>query len=97
MLTANQSKFLRSHAHHLNPVLWVGANGITESLIAELNQTLDTHELIKVKLLHDDRELRAQLIQDLCDASKADKVQVIGKVVVLFRRNSKAPKLSLPK
>jgi RNA-binding protein len=97
MLTANQSKFLRSHAHHLSPVLWVGANGITESLIAELNQTLDTHELIKVKLLHDDRELRAQLIQALCQASQADKVQVIGKVVVLFRRNSKAPKLSLPK
>ena len=97
MLTANQSKFLRSHAHHLSPVLWVGANGVTESVIAELNQTLDTHELIKVKLLHDDRELRAQLIAELCQASGADKVQTIGKIVVLFRKNTQQPKITLPK
>ncbi len=97
MLTANQRKFLRSHAHHLNPVLWVGSGGVSESVIAELNQTLDTHELIKIKLLHDDRELRAQLINELCQASSADKVQVIGKVVVLFRRNTQQSKFTLPK
>ncbi len=97
MLSANQQKFLRAQAHHLNPVVWVGANGITETLITELNQTLDTHELIKVKLLHDERDLRAQIISQLCEASGADKVQVIGKVAILFRRNLKQPKITLPK
>jgi RNA-binding protein len=97
MLTAAQNKFLRALGHHLSPVLWVGASGVTDAVVAELNQTLDTHELIKVKLLNDDREARQALIQLLCQFSHADKVQVIGKVVILYRRHPKQPKIALPR
>lgn len=97
MLTTQQTKFLRAHAHHLSPVLWVGASGVTESVIAELNQTLDTHELIKVKLLNDDREARQAMINELCQQTAAMKIQVIGKVAILYRQHPKQPKLVLPK
>lgn len=97
MLTAAQNKFLRALGHHLSPVLWVGGSGVTDSVVAELNQTLDTHELIKVKLLNDDREARQELIQRLCQNSHADKVQVIGKVVILYRRHPQHAKIALPK
>lgn len=97
MLTTAQTKFLRAHAHHLNPVLWVGASGATDAVIAELDQTLNTHELIKVKLLNDDREQRQAIIQTLCDASGALKVQTIGKMVILYRANAQQPKITLPR
>ncbi|MCI4410503.1 MAG: ribosome assembly RNA-binding protein YhbY [Thiotrichales bacterium] len=97
MLTTAQTKFLRSHAHYLNPVLWVGASGVTEAVIAELDQTLTTHELIKIKLLNDDREQRQAMVEALCQASGALKVQTIGKVAILYRANPKQPKLSLPR
>jgi RNA-binding protein len=97
MLTTAQQKFLRSHAHHLSPVVWVGASGVTEALLNELSITLDTHELIKVKLLNDDREQRQAMIEQLLAASGAEKVQNIGKVLVLYRANSKQPKIKLPR
>jgi RNA-binding protein len=97
MLTTAQQKFLRSHAHHLSPVVWVGASGVTEALLNELSLTLDTHELIKVKLLNDDREQRQEMINHLLTASGAEKVQSIGKVVVLYRTNTKQPKIKLPR
>jgi RNA-binding protein len=97
MLTTAQQKFLRSHAHHLSPVVWVGASGVTEALLNELSLTLDTHELIKVKLLNDDRDQRQQMIEQLLSASGAEKVQSIGKIVVLYRANAKQPKMSLPR
>lgn len=97
MLTTTQQKFLRSLAHHLSPVVWVGASGVTDALLTELSQTLDTHELIKVKLLNDDREQRQLMIGQLLSASGAEKVQSIGKIVVLYRFNAKQPKISLPR
>lgn len=97
MLTTAQQKFLRSHAHHLSPVIWVGASGVTEALLNELSLTLDTHELIKIKLLNDNREQRQAMIEKLLAASGAEKVQSIGKVVVLYRANTKQPKISLPR
>lgn len=97
MLTTAQQKFLRSHAHHLSPVVWVGASGVTEALLNELSLTLDTHELIKVKLLNDDREQRQVMIEALLAASGAQKVQSIGKVLILYRANAKQPKIKLPR
>lgn len=97
MLTTAQQKFLRSHAHHLSPVVWVGASGVTEALLNELSLTLDTHELIKVKLLNDDREQRQAMIDEILAASGAQKVQSIGKILVLYRANAKQPKIKLPR
>ncbi|TNF35035.1 MAG: ribosome assembly RNA-binding protein YhbY [Gammaproteobacteria bacterium] len=96
-LTKNQIKHLRSLAHNLKPVILVGQNGVTENLMNELNIALDHHELLKVKLASDDREHRQAMVEDIVTQSHADKVQIIGKTLVLFRRNTKKPVIELPK
>jgi RNA-binding protein len=78
-------------------MLWIGASGVSESVITELDITLNTHELVKVKMLNDDREQRKLIIDAIINASGATKIQTIGKMVILYRENVKAPKIALPK
>ena len=54
-ITKTQQKFLRSKTHDLKPVLWLGQNGLTESVTAEIETALDHHELIKIKVRVGDR------------------------------------------
>lgn len=96
-LTKNQIKHLRSLAHNLKPIILVGQNGVTENVINELNIALDHHELLKVKLASDDREERQVMMANIIDQSNAEKVQTIGKTLILFRRNNKKPVIELPK
>ncbi len=96
-LTKNQIKHLRSLAHNLKPIILVGQNGVSENLINELNIALDHHELLKVKLASDDREDRQVMMDDIIAQSNAEKVQTIGKTLILFRRNTKKPVIELPK
>jgi RNA-binding protein len=80
-------KQLKQIAHHLDPVIIVGEQGISEPLIAETQRALHDHELIKVKIQTEDREQRRAMGQSLAEACAADIVQTIGKITVLFRRN----------
>lgn len=84
-IPAARNRRLRARAHKLKPVVIVGASGITRSLIAALEQALDDHGLIKVRVKADDRVTRRALINELCSTSRADLVQTIGHVAVLFR------------
>ncbi len=94
-LTKNQLKSLKNLAHHLKPIVTIGQNGVTENVMNEINIALDYHELVKIKLSAGDREDRQKMIQMLCEQTKADKVQSIGKTLTLFRRNPKKPKIEL--
>ncbi len=96
-LTNSQIRYLRSQAHALKPVVMVGANGITESLMEELNIALSAHELIKVKVRAEEREDRDEMIEYLCNKSGAQKIQRVGHNLTLFRRNPDKPKYQLPK
>ena len=70
----------------------VGDAGLSESLLAEYESTLDHHELIKVRVRVGDREARDEIIRELCDASSAQLIQRIGNVALLYRPNlSKKP------
>lgn len=84
-----QRKKLRAQAHTLKPVVTIGQSGLTEAVIAELEIALDHHELIKVKIRSDDRDLRKQIGEQLCDQTKAELIQRIGQITVLYRRNPK--------
>lgn len=94
--TQTQIKYLRGIAHGLNPVVTIGNNGITESLMAELDSSLEHHELLKVKIAAGDRADRKEMIEYLLKHSGASLVQAIGKTVVLYREAEK-PELELPK
>lgn len=79
---------LKARAHHLNPVVMVGQKGLTDAVIAETQQALHAHELIKVRVFGDDRMERIAICEALCAATGAQLVQHIGKLLVLFRRRT---------
>ncbi|UFH49975.1 YhbY family RNA-binding protein [Pseudomonas sp. KNUC1026] len=87
-LTPEQKKQYKSIGHHLKPVLIVADNGLTEGVIAELDRALSDHELIKVKFNILDREERVASIAALCKAGRADLVQSIGKMALVYRKNA---------
>ncbi|UYF99577.1 MULTISPECIES: YhbY family RNA-binding protein [unclassified Halomonas] len=94
-LSQAQKKAFRSIGHHLNPVVTVSENGISETLLAEFDRALRDHELIKVKLALPERDDRAAMIQELATEGGAELIQTIGKMALFYRRNPKAnPKLS---
>jgi RNA-binding protein len=93
-LTNPQIRHLRSLAHHLKPVVMIGGKGITDNLLAELKRALEDHELIKVSIAGADKEERRALTEELCQASGATQVQMIGRISVLYRQN-KEPKIVL--
>ena len=95
-LSERQKKYLRGLGHQRKPLIMVGDAGLSESLIAEFEATLAHHELIKVKLSLDDRDLRKALIEQICQHSRAELVQSIGKTVSIYRRNQEKPVIGLP-
>ena len=95
-LTNKQKQFLKAKAHELKPVILLGGNGLTEGVIAEIDVALNFHELIKVKVPTEDREQKVLIMDAIIRETKADKVQVIGKTLVLFRQ-SNDKKIALPR
>jgi RNA-binding protein len=84
-LDAARRKALRALAHHLKPVVMIGEAGLTDAVIAETDRALRTHELIKVRVLGDDRDQRMQYLQQLCESLGCSPVQSIGKLLVIWR------------
>ncbi len=95
-LTNNQKKYLRGIAHGLNPMIMIGANGITESLMTELESTLAHHEILKIKIASADRDERKQMIEHIISESGALLVQSVGKICVIYRQNEET-ELPLPR
>lgn len=88
-LSIQERKRLRQIGHTLNPVVMVGDKGLSESVIEELNRALNDHELIKVKVVAEDREARAVLIADIVAASESEIVQTIGKIALIYKKAAK--------
>lgn len=95
-LSNKQKQFLKGKAHSLKPVVLLGANGLTEGVLAEIEQALHDHELIKIKVPEEDRELRQQIMATIVAESEAEQVQIIGKTLVLYKA-AEEPIIRLPK
>lgn len=95
-LTTKQRQFLKGLAHHLSPVVMLGGNGLTEGVLAEIDNALNHHELIKVKIAGADREVKQLIIDAIVRETNAVNVQTIGHVLVLYRQ-SDDKKIALPK
>ena len=93
-LSPDRKKQYRTLGHGLKPVVTVAGNGLSENVVEELNRALDDHELIKVKMVIADRELRKQVIAEMSKTVGAEVVQEIGKVALIFRE-AKKPNLKL--
>lgn len=94
-LTPQQRKYLRAQAHNLKPVVMIGGNGLTEAVLKETDRALAAHELIKIRVLNDDREEREAWLAEICDQLDAAPVQHIGKLLLVYRAAEK-PRLQLP-
>jgi len=74
----------------------ISNKGLSESVLKEINVSLDAHELIKIKVMGDDRVLRAQLLTDICEQTNSIAVHHIGKQLVIYRQSSTKPKIVVP-
>ena len=84
-LTPAERQALKGRAHRLDPVVMVGADGLTAGVLAEIGRALDAHELIKIRATSGDRDARERLLGEICAATGASPVQHIGKVLVVYR------------
>jgi putative YhbY family RNA-binding protein len=84
-LTPAERKVHRSEAHHLDPVVLIGNDGLTTSVQKEVDAALNAHGLIKVRVFSDDRTQRDTIFQQLADELHAAPIQHIGKLLVLWR------------
>jgi len=83
---AVKKKKFKSDAHHLKPVVMIGQAGLTTAVLAEIELALDSHELIKVKI-RAERDERKAIGEKICSATKAELVQSIGQIIVIYRLN----------
>ncbi len=96
-LNGKQRRYLRGLAHHLKPVVQLGSKGLTESLLKQISEQLEIHELIKVKLGQDvpvGKREAAESIEKQCAAAT---VQIVGRTVVAYRPRVKDPAIRLPR
>jgi len=84
-LTPAQRKEKRAEAHHLDPVVLIGGDGLTPAVVRETDAALAAHGLIKVRVFADDRDTRDEILASLADQLGAAPVQHIGKLLVLWR------------
>ncbi|MBN8200623.1 MULTISPECIES: ribosome assembly RNA-binding protein YhbY [Bacillaceae] len=96
MLTGKQKRFLRSKAHHLNPIFQVGKGGVNENMIKQVGEALESRELLKVSILQNCEEDRDTVAQQLSKGAKADVVQIIGNIIVLYKESKENKQIDLP-
>jgi RNA-binding protein len=96
-ITPRQRAFLKSQAHHLKPVAFVGKEGVSDATLRSIQEALNTRELIKVKVLEASplhvRDAGAELQQRI---DNAELVQTIGRIAILYRPHPDKPEIELP-
>ena len=96
-LSSKQRAHLRSLAHHLKPVLQVGAEGVSDAFLGSLAEAFHTRELLKVKVLEGAPEgARATADEIVRRLEGAHVAQTIGRTIVLYRRHPEKPEIRLP-
>ncbi len=96
-LNNKQTKFLRKLAHKLSSIIIIGQNGLNNNVIAELNSTLLHHELLKLKIKANTKDEKQIIINKILILTKAQLVQTIGSVLVIYKPFDKNPLIILPK
>ena len=96
-LTVSERLALKSRAHPLHPAVMIGNAGLTEPVLKEIGLALKTHELIKIRVMSDDRALRAAMLESICTQLNAAPVQHIGKILVIYQPNPEKHKIELKK
>lgn len=96
MLTGKQKRFLRSEAHHLNPIFQVGKGGVNENMINQLSDALEARELFKVSVLQNCEEDKNTVAKQIVEGTGAELVQIIGNTIVLYKESRENKQIRLP-
>ena len=96
-LTSKQRQYLKGLAMALKPVVQVGAAGVTDGVLGAVDEALETHELIKVRVAKEyEGDARASVATELAAGARAQLCQTIGRIVVLYRPRKNEPSIRLP-
>ena len=90
-LSGSQKRSLKAQAHHLKPVVLIGRNGITASLVGAVGQALHDHELIKIKFI-DFKEEKKDLIAEIAAQTGSECVAIIGNIAIIYKQNKDVKK-----
>jgi RNA-binding protein len=96
-LTGKASRYLRGLGHHLDPVVQIGKDGVTEGVVKATRGALLAHELVKVKVLPEAPVDRKEVAEDLARKAGAALAQVLGRTFLLYKRHPQKPKIVLPR
>lgn len=97
MLTGKQKRYLRSLAHHLQPIFQVGKGGVNQNLIRQVEETLEVRELIKISILNNCEDDKEEVAEEIARGAGAELVQLIGKTIVLYKESKEKKTIELPK
>ncbi len=96
MLTGKQKRYLRSLAHHLDPIFQIGKGGVNDHLIRHIEEAIEVRELIKVSVLNNSIEEAREIAPEIAERSGCELVQVIGKTIVLYKESQDHKTIELP-
>ncbi|MGG5254979.1 ribosome assembly RNA-binding protein YhbY [Neobacillus sp. SM06] len=96
MLTGKQKRFLRSKAHHLDPIFQVGKGGVNENMIRQIANALEARELMKISVLQNCEDDKADIAGQLAEGAGAELVQIIGNTIVLYKESVENKQMILP-
>ncbi|GAV12333.1 ribosome assembly RNA-binding protein YhbY [Paenibacillus sp. NAIST15-1] len=96
MLTGKQKRYLRSLAHHLQPIFQVGKGGMNDQLVRHVEDAIEKRELMKVSVLNNCLEDPREIAGELASRSGSELVQVIGKTIVLYKESTDNKQIELP-
>ena len=95
-LTGKQRRHLRSLGHHLEPVVQLGKQGLTEAAVSAVDEALGQHELVKVRLGAEFPDERHEAADRLAAAVKGEAAQVLGRTILIYRRHPEEARIQLP-
>jgi len=95
-LSSKDKSYLKGLAHHLKPILQIGKGGVEANFIENMEATLESHELIKIKVLESSSDDKEVLVQKIEKATGGHVVQIIGKTLLYYRPFRKDPQITLP-
>lgn len=97
MITSKQRSYLRSLAHNIDPIVYIGKAGVTENVIKEIDQALEARELVKVKIQEGCELAAKDVANDILPELDAEFVQAIGRKFTLYRESKENKQIELPK
>lgn len=95
MITGRQRSYLKSLANNLDPLIQVGKNGVTDALIQQLDELLESHELVKIRVLKNSPVIAKEIIEEILNGTGAEFVQQIGNKLTIYRESEENKKIEL--